>query len=108
MKKLREAISNSKVNEFLEDVIQREEVDEVGCILSIDALDVLDDGFGDIGEVFTILPEVVEVLQICIADGGRQTLDELEDVVASLTAELSRGELIEGHVGVERITILDI
>ena len=74
------------LQELIEDVVERDEIDEVRRILPIDILDILDDGFRHIAEVLFVQPEIVEVLQVGIADRGGQTLDELEDVVAALTA----------------------
>ena len=74
------------LQELIEDVVEGDEIDEVRRILAIDILDVLDDGFRHIAEVLLVQPEIVEVLQVGIADRGGQALDELEDVVAALTA----------------------
>lgn len=84
----------------MEDVIQGDEVDEFESILAVDILDVFDDGVSHIGEVVLVLPEVVEVLEVGIADWRWQALDQLKDVVAAFTAEFRSSELIERRIGI--------
>ena len=57
------------LQELIEDVVERHEVDEVGRILTIDVLNILDDGICHIGKLLLVIPQVVEVLQVGIADG---------------------------------------
>ena len=57
------------LQELIEDVVERHEVDEVGGVLTIDILDVFDDGIRHVRKLLLVIPQVVEVLQVGIADG---------------------------------------
>ena len=48
------------LQELVEDIVQRDEVDVFRCILVIDGINVVEDTLSDIGEMFVIIPLLVE------------------------------------------------
>ena len=96
------------LQELVEDVVERDEIDEVRCVLAIHILDVFDDGLRHVCEVLLVLPEVVEVLEESVTHGRGHPLDELEEVVAAFAAQFRRRELVERHVGEQVVLVFHV
>ena len=57
------------LQELIEDIIERDEIDEVWRVLTINIFDVLYDSIRHVGQLFPIHPQVIEILQVCITNG---------------------------------------
>ena len=97
---VRQFVLRDVLKELVEDVVEREEVDDFGRVLAVGGGKARDHGLGDVLEARFVRPQLVEEPQVVARVlAAVRLLDGIVDVVAALAAEIDRGEPVERHVG---------
>ena len=95
-----ECVLGNIIQKLAENIIEGHEVDEFGSVLVIDRRNVFNHLVSYILEVLLVVPELLKKVNIALARGERQSLREVVSIVATLTTEINRCELIKGHISV--------
>ena len=95
-----ECVLGNIIQKLAENIIEGHEVDEFGSVLVIDRRNVFNHLVSYILEVLLVVPELLKKVNIALAHGERQSLREVVSIVATLTTEINRCELIKGHISV--------
>ena len=88
------------IKELFEDVIERDKIDILRCVLTIRGGDILNHNIRDFLQLFLVIPELFKKSQKVV--GVLKALSLLHwiiGVVAALTAKIDSGESIDRHIG---------
>ena len=88
---------------LIENIVEREEIDVFRGILLIHGINVLQYTFGNVGELFRILPLLIENSEISLRSWRWKDIDNVIDLVAPFESNLCGGELIERQIDMRRV-----
>ena len=91
-------ILRNVLQEFVENVIQRNEIDQLRRVFGIGSRNVFDYRLRHILEFFPIPPKGLEQLHVLRGEGGFKAVDHVIAVVAPLTSDIDRSEPVQRHV----------
>ena len=84
---------------LVEDIVEGDEIDELGRVFAVDVGDMINDVVSDIGKILFVVPKLVEHTEILTSVCTIDLVDEVHHAVAAFAAQVSSGETIHRRIG---------